>query len=61
MRCLVIGHGVRALELCHAFFKKLIYSHNNRIQLTARETGNIGFLKILQDVPLRQAYSQVRH
>jgi len=41
--------------------KKLIYSHNNQIQLTARETGFIGFLKMLQDVPLGQAYSQVRH
>ena len=34
------------------FFFKLIYSHNNRIQLTARETGIIGILKMLQDVPL---------
>ena len=35
-------------------FFKLIDSHNNRIQLTERETGVIVFLKMLQDVLLGQ-------
>jgi len=36
---------------------KVVTRTINRIQLTARETGIIGFLKMLQNVPLGQAYS----